>query len=50
MLTGSEEGSVILWDLDGFKIKQVFALDTNVRGVDKMVISTKFSLDGAGLN
>ena len=47
MISGSEDGSLILWDLNTFKIISMFFLDSSLdKGINNKIISISISSDG----
>ena len=46
MLSGSEDGNILLWELNSFKIIAIFKIDEQAKGIDKKIISLHFSFDG----
>ena len=50
MISGSEEGSLVLWDLKNFNILASFLLEPNAKGLDRKILSTHFSIDGKNKN
>ncbi len=45
MLTGSEENSIMIWDLNTFNIISHFVFDENAKGVDRILNNLEFSID-----